>query len=161
MDVLAWEASPAQSLMARQLQAEEAVNWTAEASAIALDELSGHLSAGYSWAMDVWPHLCTGTSLLAAVYIVISNFLNKDDEQSLLETVFGVAAACTGMASALMLSSIRASEYADDVTSSEGWFCQLQGASVAYFQVRALGRVRWPTDRLTRPCSRSSRPASG
>ena len=80
MDVLAWEASPAQSLMARQLQAEEAVNWTAEASAIALDELSGHLSAGYSWAMDVWPHLCTGTSLLAAVYIVISNFLNKDDE---------------------------------------------------------------------------------
>ena len=92
---------------------------------------------------------------------MISNFLNKDDEQSLLETVFGVAAACTGMASALMLSSIRASEYADDVTSSEGWFCQLQGASVAYFQVRALGCVRWPTDRLTRPCSRSSRPASG
>jgi hypothetical protein len=25
-----------------------------------------------------------------------------------------------------------------DVTQNDGWFCQIQGASVAYFQVRAV-----------------------
>ena len=115
-----------------------------EAAVALASELAGVMTSGWGWTMDVWPNLCAGMSLLSAVYIVGSNWLDKvstatiraasadassaqpaavevnapsdaaptyfeqgGEEPSLLETVFSMAAASTGLASLLMLSSLR------------------------------------------------------
>ena len=41
------------------------------------NDLAGATSEGWAFAIDFWPHLCTLFSLLAAMYIVGSNWLNK------------------------------------------------------------------------------------
>ena len=41
------------------------------------NDLAGAMDGGWAFAIDFWPHLCTLFSLLAAMYIVGSNWLNQ------------------------------------------------------------------------------------
>eukprot|EP01048_Picozoa_sp_COSAG05_P000546 COSAG05_NODE_15_length_36348_cov_78.369307_7_plen_400_part_00 len=100
--------------------------------------LADHMSGPVGFFVDTWPHFATGASLLCALYVTFSVFLQNEQESSQLETVYSVAAACSGCAALLMLTAIRV-EARD---TAPGWFCQAQGAAVTYFH---LATVLWLT----------------
>eukprot|EP01043_Picozoa_sp_COSAG02_P008664 COSAG02_NODE_281_length_25776_cov_37.797998_22_plen_643_part_01 len=92
--------------------------------------------------LDVLPHAGSALSCLAGLYVVASNKLQDDDnDTSLLEEIFSLAAGCSGFASLIALTSIRIT--ANVLPGDEdALLCQLEGAGVTYFQ---LCTVMWLT----------------
>lgn len=103
------------------------------------NEMANHLGVGFLMMLDILPHTGSVLSFLSGTYVVLSNRLQNEDDTSLLEEVFSLAAGCTGLASLIALTSIRIT---NEVTDEATLFCQVEGAGVTYFQ---LCTVMWLT----------------
>ena len=123
---------------ARRVLAEETISDGVDVTLDMAAEMDAHLSENWLWYVNYMPVFGAGLSLVCSLYIVGSNILKNDEEQSLLEEVFSFASICTAMVAALMLFSVRGDESNTAQNNPNGFICQATGAAVAYFQLATM-----------------------